>query len=335
MNIVSNLFRLQTLLLCAGLAACSGNSTLPTTNDGRPPDGAVAALDPSLFLADGLVTEIQEVECTLSDGTTTTCYAITTKSVPSDHDTGPWCPTLVSDGPDAGGIWPESGVAHDVTGSFIENLATFYDDSAWQMHNPDGTINVTETAEECAAAARPDVDPKLQNHCVQCLPSYLEKDVEYTYTIPKNPVLADSAQNINGNMGLALNGVEFAMSAPTEAILGAYTLAPFDDCGGHINLAAGYHYHAVTSNCLTRIQQDDGHAAMIGYAMDGFPIHEMVDEDQVEPSDLDPCRGHSDSVRDYHYHVSGAGENMIIGCWAGLAVDRGPPGAPPGGGPPN
>jgi len=29
-----------------------------------------------------------------------------------------------------------------------------------------------------------------------------------------------------------------------DAILGAYTVAPFDDCGGHVNLHVGYHYRA-------------------------------------------------------------------------------------------
>jgi hypothetical protein len=45
-------------------------------------------------------------------------------------------------------------------------------------------------------------------------------------------------------------------------ILAAYTLAPFDDAGGHINLAAGYHYHAATG-LTTQIAQTDGHAAMM------------------------------------------------------------------------
>jgi hypothetical protein len=46
-------------------------------------------------------------------------------------------------------------------------------------------------------------------------------------------------------------------------------LAPFDDAGGHINLNAGYHYHAAMGK-TTQIAQADGHAAMIGYAFDGY-----------------------------------------------------------------
>ncbi len=297
-----------------------------TVDTGSPP--ATAVVDPTLFLVDGLATAITEVECMLSDGSTAQCYSITTNSVPSDHESGPWCPTQITDGPEAGGIWPEGGVAHDVDGAFVENLATFYDDPAWEMYNADGSINFTETAEECAAAARPDVDPELQNHCVQCLPEYVETDLQITFVIPKEPSLAATPQDIRGNMGVAFNGVEFAAAAPTDAILGAYTLAPFDDCGGHINLNAGYHYHAITSDCLTEVAQDDGHAPLIGYAMDGFGIYAMLDADGEEPDDLDGCRGHTDGVRGYHYHVSGAGENMIIGCHAGLTVQSGRPPRP-------
>lgn len=326
-------------LVSLPLSSCSNNNEEdPDSGDSGSELEDQPAVDSSLFLVDGLVSEITEVECTLSDGTTSQCYSITTTSRPTDHATGPWCPTHITDDADAGGIWPEDGVAHDVDGGFIENLATFYDDPAWQMYSEDGSIHFTETQEECEGAARPDVDPALQNHCVQCLPEYLESDAEYSYLIPKQPVLADAAQDIRGNMGVAFNGVEFAMAAPTDAILGAYTLAPFDDCGGHINTAAGYHYHAVTSDCLTQIEQSDGHAAMIGYAMDGFAMHEMNAPGGDEPDDLDPCRGHADSIRGYHYHVSGAGENMIIGCWSGLTVAAGddaggPPDDQPGGPP--
>lgn len=292
-----------------------------TAEDSGP--SSTSEVDPSLFLADGLTGTITEVACTLSDGSTSTCLQITTRSTPSDHDTGPWCPTNTSDDETAGGIWPEEGIAYDVTGTFVEELATFYDDSMWMMFNGDGSINYTETEEECDLAARPEVDPSLVNHCVQCLPEYIDADVINTYTIPKNPVLAAAPSNINGNVGVAFNGIRFDGPAPTAAILGAYTLAPFDDCGGHINLPVGYHYHAVTSDCLTTIASDDGHAGMIGYAMDGFPMYEMLDADGTEPDDLDGCRGHSDDVRGYHYHVSGPGENMILGCWAGLVVQTG------------
>ncbi|MFP3398777.1 YHYH protein, partial [Brevibacterium sp. SIMBA_078] len=75
---------------------------------------------------------------------------------------------------------------------------------------------------------------------------------------------------------IAFNGVRFDAPAPVSNILGAYTLAPFDDAGGHINPHAGYHYHAATG-LTTKIEQDDGHAPMIGYALDGYGIYANTD----------------------------------------------------------
>jgi len=296
------------------------------------PSAKTKGVDASLFLAAGLDGPVEEVPCTLESGESTTCLRIMRKSVPTDHAQGPWCPKSVTDGPEAGGIWPEAGVAHDVSGDFIKNLGTFYEDSSWSMHNEDGTIKVTDSAEKCAGAARPDVDPALQNHCVECLPSYLDGQGAAQTLIPKHPTKATSPSPIRSEIGLALNGVEFAAPAPTHAILGAHTLAPFDDCGGHINMHEGYHYHAVTKDCLSVIAQEDGHAPLIGYALDGYPLHARTDGHDEEPADLDACRGHRDDARGYHYHVAGAGENQTIGCFMGQIVQgaaRRPPGPPP------
>ena len=56
---------------------------------------------------------------------------------------------------------------YDLDGEFIEDLATTYDDDNWHMYDDEGNVLVTETAEEFEAAARPDVDPALENHCVE------------------------------------------------------------------------------------------------------------------------------------------------------------------------
>ena len=122
------------------------------------------------------------------------------------------------------------------------------------------------------------------------------------------------------NRGIAFNGVVFDAPAPTDAILGAYTLAPFDDAGGHINLHAGYHYHAATG-VTKQITQTDSHAAQIGYAMDGYAMYAQLDANDKEPTDLDDCRGHFDDTRGYHYHVAAAGTNSFINCLSGAYAE--------------
>lgn len=319
-----SIFFLSTTVLL-GYNSCSTSSasaeqTIVEDENSKP-------VDPTLFLTeDGAVT-ITKVPCTLSDGTTTECYQIVSTNTPSDHEMGPWCPDNINDGPEAGGIWLENGEVYDVDGEFIKNMATFYNDDKWMMYDANGDIYVTATLEDCANAANPNVGEAYENFCVECLPSYVT-DITTTYLIPATPVKLANPVSFGGfgppgmensgpaDRGIAFNGVVFNAPAPTDAILGAYTLAPFDDAGGHINLHAGYHYHAATG-VSKQIQQVDAHAAQIGYAMDGYGMYPQLDANGNEPTDLDDCRGHSDEIRGYHYHVAAPGSNNFINCLSG------------------
>jgi hypothetical protein len=286
----------------------------------------VQKVNPLLFL-DGASLTISTIACTLSNGTSTTCYKIVSTSTPSDHAMGPWCPNNISDDASQGGIWLQSGNVYDVDGAFIQNLATFYNNSTWQMYNAStGVITKTLTQADCAAAANPNVGVAYQNYCVECLPSYIT-GLTQTYVFPVTPVKLTTSTAFGMGpgapgpsvRGLAFNGVRFDAPAPVNAILNAYTLAPFDDAGGHINLAAGYHYHAATG-LTTNIDQCDGHAPMIGYALDGHGIYAHANEDATLPTDLDACFGHYDDTRGYHYHVDEAGNNNFINCIFGAYV---------------
>lgn len=296
------------------------------------PDGV--GLVPARFIQGGLVTAITEEACVLDNGEASTCYRIETRGAPSDHAVGPFCPRSIDDGADEGGIWLESGVVYDVDGAFIAGLADFYGDPNWLLYDPDtGAVNVTDSREACEAAARPDVDPAYQNFCVECALDYVDGGVSDSFLIPTLPVPRDSAAEIGNavSVGVALNGVRFDPPAPVNAILAAYTIAAFDDCGGHVNLVHGYHYHAATG-CSTQVAHCDQHAPLIGYALDGYAIHAMTAADGAEPGDLDDCRGHTDAERGYHYHAAGPGENLFIGCFHGHTVDTGDQGGPgPGG----
>lgn len=286
------------------------------------------------------------VDCTLSGGTQTRCFSITVKPLPGSYTPGPWCPTQASDGPDKSGIWLKDGQVLDADGAFMGQLPQLYNDNNWQMVDPKtGKIQVTDTRESCDAAARPDVDPKYRNYCVQCLPEYLENDHQ-TYVIPLEPLAPAQGSEVRaGGAGLAYNGVRLDGPAPVDAILGAYTIAPFDDCGGHVNLHAGYHYHAVT-DCLNQRAPAATHGAQVGMALDGYMIYTREVADGQVPTDLDRCNGHRVSGLGYHYHAGAPGGNSILACLsaeAGCALEgdaqtcdasqrRGPP--PPGGAPP-
>lgn len=324
-----------TALAAAAIAAlavasgCNGGAATATTPGSTvtAPNGGAATpnadtrtpgLNPDLFASGALVSAVGTESCVLSGGTQASCYRLEIAGRPANHRVGPFCPTTIHSTAEEAGIWFDgSGRVYEMDGNFIVNLADLYGDDNWLLYDPEsGEVNVTDTRIACEAAARPNVDPQYRNHCVECSIDYYGGGVSQTLLIPAEPVPLASPAPIRGDVGVALNGVVLGPPAPVHAILGAYTIAPFDDCGGHVNPVEGYHYHAATG-CAESVPSDDGHAAMIGYAMDGYAIVGRLDADGVEPSDLDGCRGHRDEVRGYHYHAAATGENMFIGCFRG------------------
>lgn len=288
-------------------------------------DPASFAVDTSRFDLASLET-IEEVDCVLTNGATTTCYDITVSGFPSDRDElGYFCPANSTTGADQAGKWFDNGVLYDLTGEFIANLSTFYNDDMWDLLNDDGTVRITDNAQDCQDAANPNVPPELNNHCVVCEIEYFTSGlsgdgVSFSITIPSQPVPRDSGNGAITTPGVAFNGVKLEAAAPVEAILGAYTIAAFDDCVGHVNPFEGYHYHGANhgdGDCPVIEFESDGHAGAFGYALDGYMIYGMLDENGEESTDLDECRGHTDDVRGYHYHSAGPGENAFIGCYRG------------------
>jgi hypothetical protein len=297
------------LMIAAGLAGLSAcEQPTQARND--------LTQDWSRYFAKAVVTAGPTVvDCTLSGGTKTQCLSITVKPEPKSHTPGPWCPRNGADGPQVSGIWLDGGKVYNADGAFLAAMGTFYNDKNWQMVDP-GTakIKVTETLAQCQGAARPDVGPEYKNFCVECRPEFFPNGSPVTYVIPLTPqALGDGKPTNFAGAGVAYNGVRLDGPAPVQAILGAYTIAPFDDCGGHINPHAGYHYHAVT-DCLLKEAPATAHGAEIGIAMDGYKILANRLADGSKPSDLDRCNGHSVADTGYHYHAGEAGSNAILGC---------------------
>ena len=321
----------------------SDETTDETTSDDSATDAAsedatssTTAVDVGLFFDGALAEDATIEDCTLSDGTETTCNSITVAGYPASHDVGPFCPDTITDSADDGGLWFDGEGVYDLDGQFFVDLPTLYGDDNWQMYDEDGNILVTETAEEFEAAARPDVDPSLQNHCVEGALEWLENGEPITTTvlIPTEPVNADTAAAPQGNQGITLDGVVIAASAPVDAILGAYTIASFDDCGAHFNPFDGYHLHGAVG-CSEIDATTDGDPAMFGYALDGYALHSpFEDEAALEAAGLDECNGHTTEADGYHYHANDASENQVVECLIGQTVTgatdaAGGPGGPP------
>jgi len=312
--------------LTAALPAPPGQNTPAEVTAEPSPESASATTaagagssgpDLGLFFDGALANDVATVPCTLADGTATTCYQITVVGYPVDAGIGPFCPETVDTSADDAGLWFDGNGLYDLDGDFILGLAELYDDDNWLLYNDDGSVNITDTPEAFDAAARPNVAPEYQNHCVEGRIEWLDggEPIPTTALIPTSPILATTtSQAGRGDLGVTLNGVTIAVAAPVDAILGAYTIAAFDDCGGHINPVAGYHLHGAVGCGEVPV---DGHAAIFGYAMDGFALHSPYEADGSTPSDLDSCGGHSDDELGYHYHASPAAENAVINCFSG------------------
>lgn len=309
----------------------------------------VLDVDATLF-STGDDVSVNTVSCTLTDGTETLCYEIVSKHLATEHDMGPWCPETIYDTAEKGGLWFDKGEINDLDGPFIANLATFYNDSGFKMYEDDGTVRRMETAEQCELGADPNIEDEFTNMCAQCLPEWVS--TESTYLIPITPSKQEQPVELSDGptlevqgveygpsvRGLAFNGVRFDHPADIDIILAGYQIAPVDDAGGHVNNSLGYHYHGDTG-MMSRIEQADGHSSMIGYALDGHALFAKLDDDGNESTELDECRGHTDSTRGYHYHVLSLESNEFLDCFYGAWAETeeeggGAGGGPGGGGPP-
>ncbi|MEO5778602.1 YHYH protein [Arthrobacter sp. PAMC25284] len=331
---------LSVVALFASSCSSPGTTTDATTTEASATATQSAAastgVDLTLFKAGAVVGDPSTVDCTLSGGAETTCYEITISGYPTDHEVGPFCPETITTGADKAGIWFDGEGVYDLDGEFIANLAEKYNDSGWQMYDENGNVFVTDTAEAFEAAARPDVDPAYQNYCIEGSVDYLENGEPITSTvlIPTSPVAAAAPSEPQGNQGVTLDGVIIAASAPVDAILGAYTIASFDDCGGHFNPFEGYHLHGATG-CSETGTASEGETAMFGYAMDGYPVHSPYSEAELANVQLDECNGHTTEAEGYHYHANSAAKNQVIQCLVGQTVaGEGDGGGPPAGGVP-
>ena len=288
------------------------------------------------FVDGALTEEMTEVECTLSDGTETICNEVTIAGFPADAEIGPFCPATITTGADEAGIWLDGENLYDLDGSFITSLADIYEDQNWKLYNEDGTVNITDTQEAFEAAAQPNVAEEYNNYCVEGRIEWLDggEPIESTYLIPHTPQNTGVATTVPGKVGVTLNGVIIDPSAPVSAILAAYTIAAFDDCGGHVNPVEGYHIHAATG-CSEVGDAVDGETKAFAIAMDGFMIHSPYEEGE-EASDLDECNGHTTEELGYHYHANPAEDNAVLSCFMGSVEESQNTGAggPPGGGAP-
>ena len=278
------------------------------------------------FLEGSLTKAITTEDCTLSDGTQSSCYRIEVTGSPVATKIGPFCPESTSSTAEVSGIWLDGENLYNADGKFIMDLSTIYKDVKWKLYDDSGKVKVTDSKEAFQGAARPDVQEEYKYHCVEGTWEWTEttKPVPTSILVPVKPILANESSSPRGNLGVTINGLVISASAPVDAILGAYTIAAFDDCGGHFNPTAGYHLHAYTGcegvEYDSQIDNPDAETKIIGYAMDGVAVFAPLSSKSTIK--LDECNGRTTAKDGYHYYAQSAEKNLVVKCVKGLtAVD--------------
>jgi hypothetical protein len=320
--------------LGVGVALGFGSTTVPESL-GAP------GVDIAAFKDGSLTQPIAEEPCTLTNGDETTCYRIIVTGHPVDTTIGPFCPETTNTNAEDSGIWLDGSTIYDADGQFIVDLSTIYGDAKWKLYDDSGNVNVTDSKEAFQGAARPDVQEEYKYHCVEGKFEWTNtgEAVPISVLVPVNPVSNGAVTTTTGaDLGITTNGLVIAASAPVDAILGAYTIAAFDDCGGHFNPIEGYHLHAYT-DCQgatygNQIDDPNAETALVGYALDGVAVFAPLAHDTT--IQLDECNGRTTDKDGYHYYAQSPELNRVVKCFKGLtAVDEsqatGPGGPPPGG----
>ncbi|MCV0427351.1 MAG: hypothetical protein K5905_17965 [Roseibium sp.] len=205
--------------------------------------------------AEAIMQDAEVVDCTLSGGTVTKCMKLILKKEHSS-ESAPWCPTPLGETPDMAGIWIKDGKVFDAEGEFVKNLADLAADLLRNTYDPEtGDVLASNSFDACFGVARPDLWKEYYYYCTQCTADQAIYSPIRTFFIPLNPVYLSKPTPLTNqrDAGVALSSRDFAGPAPLSAVLHAYNIAPFDDCGNQVNPYAGNQSHFVTE-CFESIE---------------------------------------------------------------------------------
>jgi hypothetical protein len=155
--------------------------------------------------------------------------------------------------------------------------------------------------------------------------------------IPLVPAPGTAPFTVDGALGVAVNGVPiYDYTAAGMNDINSYdpksdtkALGQLDTCNGHAGRGDDYHYHAAPT-CMMAAMKNEGPAAIIGWALDGYPIYgdENPDGSAIAEGDLDVCNSQADPTFGRRYHTSVA-PPYIVQCLVGQVDEATLPRVPP------
>jgi len=216
-----------------------------------------------------------------------------------------------------GSVWDSTGKIH-VQGEVRWPTATFVTTTERGERRVSGNgLPVTETTGIFPIRRH---DPAFQ---IDRNPNSIESQ-HISFSLPIDPTPAEVSRCVPmGMIGVALNGVAI-FNALDDAGRDAVAHEVQDHCSGHPQMMGAYHYHG-PSSCIPGATAKN---VLIGYALDGFGIYSMYDDNgkEVTNSDLDECHGRvsrikwdGKDVKMYHYVLTRE-YPYTVGCFRGNPV---------------
>lgn len=268
--------------------------------------------EPQNFQESGLRAPIETVDCTLLDGTESTCLKLELNALPDGTDIGPFCPSTLDD---VGGIWDWTGDkpgVYRVDADFLTLLFKF----GYEFFSDTGEVHISDISK---------AEPAQDNTCINVA---LNENVEVTALIPAEPRKADAPTDLGtvAKIGVALDGIPIFADAPTIQSTGH--MPALDVCGGHVDPGGWYHWHATATDVqgvldAAGVEASCGIAQNAGeqfaYAFDGYPIYGNAEPNGSTPVNLDVCKGHETTELGYHYHAGADFPNLPT-CLVGVTA---------------
>lgn len=297
---------------------------------------ASAQLNTSLFNAAALTEPISIVNCNLENGSSTQCYQLKFLANVVDDD-GPFCPATIND---VGGmaIYEPGTAGTNVGLSAIDaTLLNIIEGDGFDIVQPNGNVNINVPG---PGGSMPIPGTSY------CLQANKDDDLELVYLIPVTPENLATPNTIETveQLGVSLDGIPFKGNPP--AVIGGgpggggndVLMPALDRCGGHHDPGGYYHWHLIanstnellsdlniTSISCTGFPQNP--SAIMGYAMDGYPIYGQFESGTTLPTGLDQCNGHTAATNEYpngiyHYHAQQGVAPNIPPCLTGASANN-------------
>lgn len=310
-----------TFTLMISLVACNSSDDSNTNDDDNDEDLTEDLIQESFFNATSLIS-FETVNCTLEDGSEGECYKLAFSSSPINN--GSFCPETIND---IAGLVFYDGMTNPGFQVIDADLFSAMETDGYNITDNSGNVFIDDLSGP--------PNPGGFSFCLEPVPN---DDLEFTYLIPKVPVLAtsNSVIAIEELIGVSVNGVSIHGDLPSVidmSEIGVAKLPALDPCGGRYNSEGFYqlHFisetmnqvlmsHGITEVSCTLVGQVSGNK-LVGFAKDGFPIYAY----ETEPSGLDECGGITAATTEYpngvyHYVASTTEAPNVPKCLKGVAA---------------